>query len=137
MNILADPARRLSLLLWLVALHSAAVGIGLILHPADLFALVGYAPVNEPFFPVQGGVFHVVMAVGYALAARNLSSNRCLIAFAILVKTAATFFLLIYWLMATQLLVVLLSGIADGIMAVLIWACYRPWRRLSNIGGLR
>lgn len=64
MPILASPLGQLQALLWLVALHSLAVGVGLLLQPADLLARAGYAPVGEPYFPSQGGVFHVVMAVG-------------------------------------------------------------------------
>lgn len=137
MNLIADPARRLSLLLWLVAVHSAVVGLGLIWQPAGLFARLGYAPVGEPFFPVQGGVFHVVMAVGYALAARDLPGNRCLVSFAIVVKAAATVFLVGYWLLKARLDVVLLSGIGDGLMAALIWAGYVSWRRQGIRGGTR
>ena len=137
MKTIADPSRRLSLLLWLVAAHSAVVGFGLICQPAGLFARLGYAPVGEPFFPVQGGVFHVVMAIGYALAARDLCNNRCLAAFAIVVKVAATVFLISYWLLEARLAVVLLSGIGDGVMAVLIWAGYASWRRSCTLGGTR
>jgi hypothetical protein len=136
-SLITDPARRLSLLLWLVAVHSAVVGLGLIWQPAGLFARLGYAPVGEPFFPVQGGVFHVVMAIGYALAARDLAGNRCLASFAIVVKAAATVFLIGYWLLEARLAVVLLSGIGDGLMAVLIGVGYASWRRQGIRGGTR
>jgi hypothetical protein len=137
MNFLTDPTRRLSLLLKLVAAHSALVGLGLIWQPASLFESLGYAPVGEPFFPIQGGVFHVVMAIGYYLAARDLAGNRCLAAFAIVVKTAATIFLLIYWMFVAHISVVLLSGIGDGLMAVFIWVGYISWRRQVAGGGSR
>ena len=73
MKLLADPSRRLRLLLRLVAAHSLAVGLALVLAPADVFVRLGYAPLGERFFPVQGGVFHIVMAAGYLMAARDLS----------------------------------------------------------------
>ena len=136
-GILADPGRRLRLLLSLVAVHSAVVGLGLIWQPAGLFARLGYTPVGEPFFPVQGGVFHIVMAIGYLLASRDLVGNRCLTAFAIVVKAAATLFLLTYWLVANRLTVVLLSGIGDGVMAVLLRIGYVTWRRDSARGEVK
>ena len=119
---------QLQLLLWLVALHSLAVGVGLVLHPARMLAAAGYAPVGEDFFPVQGGVFHLVMAVGYALGARDPERNAALIRFAVLVKLLACVFLLSYWLGQRHLLVVLGSGLVDGAMAVLILIAYRRWQ---------
>jgi hypothetical protein len=134
-TILADPARRLSLLLWLVSFHSIAVGLGMIWQPPAVLSGLGYAPVGEPFFPVQGGVFHIVMAVGYALAARNLDGNRCLVKFTVLVKFMATVFLLVYWLFVARIPVVLGSGISDGIMAVLVGIGYLTWSRRAVKGG--
>ena len=46
-------------------------------------------PVGEPFFVAQGGVFHLVMAAAYLLAARDPARQRGLVDFSILVKLAA------------------------------------------------
>ena len=132
-----DPGYRLQLLLRLVGCHSALVGIGLICRPAFLFAKLGFAPLGEPFFPVQGGVFHVVMAVGYFMAAQDLEGNRSLVVFAIVVKTLATVFLLTYWLMINRLPLVLVSGIGDGAMGLLLWLAYQSWRSTRTQGGLQ
>ena len=129
MPTLASARGQLQILLWLVALHSLAVGVGLLLHPAGLLARAGYAPVGEPFFPSQGGVFHFVMAVGYALGARDPERNEALIRFAVVVKFMALAFLVAYWLAHRQLLVVLGSGLADGVMGLLILWALRRWRR--------
>ncbi len=136
-NMLADPSRRLALLLWLVSAHSTAVGLGMIWQPDAIFSSLGYAPVGEPFFPVQGGVFHIVMAFGYARAAHNMAENRCLVVFAVLVKSIATVFLLAYWIFVARISVLLLSGIVDGIMALLIGVGYRTWRGLPAGGVAR
>ena len=126
-NNIFDPARRLTLLLYLVGVHSVAVGLGMIWQPVNLLEAMGCAPVGEPFFPAQGGVFHIVMAMGYVLAARDLANHRSLIRFAILVKSVATGFLLIYWMAVDPITVVLASGIGDGIMAVLLFVGYKTW----------
>jgi len=110
-----------------LALHSVAVGLGLIWHPAALLGQMGYAPCSEPFFPTQGGVFHIVMAVGYSLAAWDLLRFRCLVVFAIVVKVLATIFLITYWLINPSLQVILLSGLADGVMAGVLTVLYRRW----------
>jgi len=129
LSILNDPFRRLRALLALVGIHSIAVGIGLMAHPASVFEFMGYARCSEPFFPTQGGVFHIVMAVGYLMAAADPSGNRCLITFAVVVKLLATAFLVFYWSAIDRIPVVLVSGVLDGLMGVLILAASVTWRR--------
>jgi len=129
MTRLLEPRPFLSLVLWLVALHSALVGLGLIVHPAWLIARAGFHPLAEPFFPTQGGVFHIVMAVGYALAARDPIRRPELVRFAIVVKVMATVFLVTWWSLARPIPTVLLSGVADGAMAVVIAGAQARWRR--------
>lgn len=136
MTLLHHPERRLSTLLWLVALHSAAVGFGLIWHPPELLASMGYAPCSEPFFPTQGGVFHVIMAVGYAMAAADIARWRSLAVFTVVVKALAFVFLLVYWALAARLPLVLFSGLADGAMAICVAWAYRTWLRAVENRGL-
>ncbi len=126
---LRTARNRLQFVLWLVAVHSAAVAVGLMAHPVALLERLGFAAVGEPFFPTQGGVFHLVMAVGYAMAAWSPDRNRCLAVFSIVVKVLATLFLLVYWFVISRLPAVLLSGLVDGAMAVMIALAYAAWRR--------
>ena len=114
--------------LWSLALHSVAVGLGLIWHPAALLSQIGYAPCSEPFFPTQGGVFHIIMGVGYSMAAWDPLRFRGLVVFTIVVKTLATIFLIIYWLINPSFQVILLSGLVDGVMAGVLAVLYRRWR---------
>jgi len=122
---LQNPLKRLEWLLYLVAIHSLFVGIALIIHPASVIAFFGYAPITEHFFPVQGGIFHVIMAIGYTFGARDMKKHRCLIVFAIIIKTFATIFLIIYFVFVDHILMVLLSGFADGLMAILIYFAFK------------
>jgi hypothetical protein len=127
--------QRLQLLLVAVALHSALVGVGLIWHPAALLTSAGFAPIGEPFFVVQGGIFHLVMAVGYVLAARDPARQAGLVHFIILVKIMAFAFLMVYWLFFARVLTILASGLVDGAMAlVIVWA-RQAWRRDARAGG--
>ena len=132
---LRSPRERLRVLLALVAAPSVGVGLGLILQPPSLLAFMGFAPVSEPFFPAQGGVFHLVVAVGYTLAAFRPGRHRSLVDFALVVKVLATVFLLLYWLMIARVWAVLASGLSDGIMALLIWSALTSWRRAEREGG--
>lgn len=127
MNFMKSPKERLSLLLWLIALHSFFVGLGLIIQLPFLMEFMGYGICNEPFFPAQGGVFHIIMALGYALAASDLDRYECLVIFSILVKGLATLFLLIYYFAFEQIWSIIMSGIVDGLMMVAIllgWISY-------------
>ena len=121
MEIVKNPRSRLSLILILVAIHSFCVGVGLIIRPAELMQLFGFGICYERFFPTQGGVFHIVMAVGYLMAAYNVDQYRCLVIFSIIVKIMATVFLFTYFIAVEQIWLVLMSGFSDGIMGLAIY----------------
>ena len=115
------PDRMLSTVLWLVAFHSIAMGLALIVQPPLLMTLSGFSSDSEPFFPAQGGVFHILMAVAYILGATNIEKYRYLIVFSIIVKAVATIFLMVYCFAVEFKWIVLLSGIGDGVMGVMIF----------------
>jgi len=133
MERLSDPRREIWLRLVLVGIcaHSALVGVGLMVQPAALLDRAGYEPLTEPFFARQGGVFHILMAVAYAGAVAGPWSRRTLIPFAILVKTVAACFLLTHWLLVRGAWVVPVSGLVDGLMAVVLWW---SWARKPEAG---
>jgi energy-coupling factor transporter transmembrane protein EcfT len=115
----------LSVFLWLVALHSFIVGIGLIILPSSVFELLGFELTFDRFFSTQGGVFHIAMSVGYAIAAYDKIKFRQIILFSIIVKFIATVFLITYFLFITSQWLVILSGISDLLMGVSILYLYR------------
>ena len=120
-----NSSKLISIFLWLVALHSFAVGVGLIVLPLPLLKFFGYGVCAERFFPSQGGVFHIAMAVGYAMAAYNLKRYECLIIFSIVVKFMATVFLFTYFIFVSSIWLVILSGISDFLMGLIILILYR------------
>jgi hypothetical protein len=113
--------RMLELFLWLVALHSFLVGIALIVTPATVFVYFGYSTITEKFFPVQGGVFHIVLAIAYSMAARDVVHQQRMIMLAISAKIIATVFLFSYYFLIAPIWVVLLSGVIDGMMGSVLW----------------
>jgi hypothetical protein len=127
-------ARRLRLVLGLVAAHSAAVGAGLIFAPPAILGALGFHPVGEPFFTAQGGVFHLVMAVAYALPALHPARFEPLILLAVITKSIATLFLVGYWLLVDPVRSILLSGVGDLLMGALILTVWLSWRRLPPEG---
>lgn len=114
----------LSPVLYLIAVHSLIVGLILMVRPKKLMALTDLAEINEPFFPVQGGMFHIIMSVGYALAAYDLQYFYSLVIFAVLVKLIAFCFLLLYYFLGQAKKIVLFSGILDGVMGLVILYFY-------------
>ena len=124
-----NASKRLTLLFWLIALHSFLVGWLLILHPAGLIDILGFKPIDNDFFPVQGGVFHVLMSILYLAVARRREGYRWIINFSILVKSGALVFLLSYYFFMEPIFMVLISGIVDGIMAGMIVAVYHSCRQ--------
>jgi hypothetical protein len=124
--------RGLSLLLWGVTAHSAAIGVGLLALPPSVFALFGYQAVSEPFFPRQGGVFHLAMCAVYGCAAWDPLKNAICVRLTVTVKLVATVFLTLYFLLGAPILTVILSAGADLAMAVVVaWAASRAGRATS------
>lgn len=116
-----QPSRRLSIFLCLVAAHSFIVGILLVIQPAAPIKLMGFRDIHEPFFPCQGGVFHVIMSIVYVYGAIDVHKNKNMIVYAIIVKMAAAGFLFSYFYFMERFVVVFLSGVADFIMGAAIW----------------
>ena len=121
--------RILSISLWIIAAHSFAVGIGLIAHLPWMMSRSGFTSVEEPFFLTQGGVFHIVMAVGYAMAATDLKSFHCLAFFAVIVKCMATVFLFIYYFGVKENGTIIISALVDGLFATTLFIEYRAFKR--------
>lgn len=129
MNIISDARKRLSFVLWLVSIHSFCVGLGLILMPASAMPFMGFNVYVENFFPVQGGVFHLVMSVAYALAAIDRERFGGLILMAIVAKFMATVFLFIYYFLIESVWTVLFSGIGDCLMGIAILVAFLSYSR--------
>ena len=110
----------LSILLYLIALHSLIVGAVLVVIPFDTLEYFGYHNYHGTFFKVQGGVFHLVMSLVYFLAARDLSRNRILIHLTIISKFIATVFLFSYYLFIDRIWMVAASGAGDLLMGILV-----------------
>lgn len=119
----------LSILLWLITIHSAVVGIALILLPFQLLEFFGYFGYSGIFFKTQGGVFHVVMAVAYALAAVNLGKAHFVIVFIIAAKSMATIFLLSYYIWIEPIWTVFFSAMGDGAMAIVLYLVYSKYKK--------
>jgi hypothetical protein len=117
----------LTIILGLMALHSFGVGLGMIILPTDWIAYFGIVPSSHRFFITQGGVFHIVMAFAYGIAASNIKSNSLLIRYSILVKFCATIFLFSYFLFVNPFLLVFFSGIVDFGMGIALLFTYNKY----------
>ncbi|MEN8222715.1 MAG: hypothetical protein ABFR36_05605 [Acidobacteriota bacterium] len=131
---LKDPSFRFSFFMWLVALHSFATGLGLIFLPGELFEKLGYSMITERFFTVQGGVFHIVMCIGYLLAAYGRERYEGVVYLSVTAKFFATFFLITYSFVISWILVVFLSGIFDFLMGVIIYILYKQHKKNIHSG---
>ena len=128
---MADLSNRtlLVILLWIFVVHSAVVALLLIFLPADSLNFFGYSGYQGRFFQVQGGVFHLVMAVAYLIAAIKTDNASLIIIFIIIAKTIATVFLLLYFFLDEHIWVLLPSAAGDGAMAVLLYLFYRRYSK--------
>ena len=126
------PARLLGTVLCLVALHSFLIGLALITQPVFLMKAAGFGPGGYHFFPAQGGVFHILMAVMYLTGAVDIKKYHYFIVFAIVVKAAATLFLMLYFFVVDYKWIILLSGISDFAMGLMIYMALRNYLN-SNV----
>ena len=131
----SGPHKRLIIILLLTAIHSFFVGIGLIVQIPKLMLLFGFGHINQPFFSAQAGIFHILLAVAYALAALNPQHNNTLIKFIITVKITATLFLFMYFFFIESIWMVLVSGIVDGLFALGILIAHRSFFKALNQNG--
>ena len=117
----------LKFILYAIALHSFTVGIGLVIQIPEIMTWLGFGNCHEHFFPAQGGVFHIVMAIGYTMAARDPFKYQCLITFTIIVKALATVFLISYFFLFEMIWMILISGLTDGLMCIAVY-----WARTNH-----
>jgi hypothetical protein len=97
------------------------MGLALIIQPAVLMEWSGFGSEYERFFPAQGGVFHLLMAVAYVMGALNSKKYHYLIIFSMIVKAVATTFLLIYCFIVEFKWTIFMFGLVDGMMGVMIF----------------
>lgn len=133
MEILTNSRLRLSVLLWLLGIHSFVVGVGMILLPVSQMPFFGLAVVTEKFFPVQAGVFHFVLALAYILAAKTLDRFHGLVILTILAKFIATFFLFTYYFFIKQAWIILLSGVGDFLMGTLVLLAFGTYKKNAEL----
>ena len=123
MKLKVDKA--ITVFLWLVALHSFLIGIGLIFLPSSAFKFLEFDTTFDRFFSAQGGVFHIAMAICYAMAGYDKIKYRQLIIFSIIVKFIAVIFLIIYFLIVSSQWLIIVSAVSDLLMGVIILHLYR------------
>jgi hypothetical protein len=115
-------------ILWLVAIHSICFGISLIVLPISVIEFFGFH-LEEKFFAVQGGVFHIVVSVAYIMAALDLKNSVKLIAISCTAKFMATIFLLSYFFFVKHIFMIIFSGFADFLMGLTILVLYLLYKR--------
>ena len=118
----------LVVVLRLLALHSAAVGIGLLAAPSSWLLAMGLDPGDHRFFAMQGGVFHLILASAYAMASARTDDARPLVLLTIVAKSAAAVFLVSFYALIHRNGVVLASGVVDAAMALAVILCDRRRR---------
>lgn len=111
-----------TLVLVLVAMHSIGVSITMLSIPHWVSTFGGWGPVANPFFVRQGGVFHLVLALGYLMEYFPGRGLRLVLT----AKSIATVFLLSAWLLDPAApWALLLAGISDGAMGFTLFLIRR------------
>jgi hypothetical protein len=122
------PRILLTVLLYLIALHSFCVGLALIIIPIPSLDFFGFTGYSGSFFKAQGGIFHIVMSIIYLIAAHDVDKFPVLIYLTLTAKFIATVFLLGYYFIFGHIWMVLVSGIGDFLMGLFVYLLWR-WHR--------
>ena len=109
----------------LIAFHSAAVGAVLLLAPEAGVRFGGWDGVDPVFFPRQAGVFHLLVATAYILE----YIFRGGVVFLVTAKTVAAVFLFSMMLLDGGAWCVPVSGLADALMAIVVLLIHPRARR--------
>jgi len=112
-------------LIVLIALHSVGVGVMLMVFPGWALRFAGWGDADPMFFPRQGGVFHVVVAVGYLIEYFRYRGVLLLVA----AKGIALVFLLTVSLLTQVPWAVPFCGITDGLMGLVAWFVHSRVKR--------
>lgn len=104
-------------LIFLVILHTLAVGLALTAVPAWALRFGGWEEVSPLFFPCQAGIFHLVLGFGYLLEYHRHGSVTLLV----VAKASAFIFLTTATLVGGVPWIVPFSGFTDGLMGLVVW----------------
>lgn len=114
----------------LIALHSYAVGFGLLFLTEWATRLGGWDRPAPLFFARQAGVFHFLLASAYLLEYFRRGSVTLLLA----AKATAVVFLTAMMLVEPAPWLVPLSAAADGLMGLAVWVVRRQRLRAAAGG---
>ena len=115
-------------LVFLVALHSFAVGSMLLLVPQWAIRFGGWSGADPQFFVRQAGVFHFVVATAYLIEYLRYRGVIVLV----LTKAYALVFLLGLTLLTAAPWSVPFCGVTDGLMGAAVLAVHRVARRAGT-----
>ena len=119
-----SAARLERLVVHLIALHSVAVGLGLIFLTRWGAALGGWPEVTPLFFARQAGIFHFVVVAGYLLEYHRSGG----VTFLLTTKSIAVVFLIAMTAVDGGPWLVPASAAADGLMGAGVWLLHRRVR---------
>lgn len=115
-------------ILWLFVIHTTAVAVGLFLLPTEYLVCFGLEGYQGRFFQTQAGVFHLIMGVAYLLPLFHGEKQYWLIYFAIIAKSVAVVFLLLYYLLMEPSWIVIFSAFGDGVLGWILYHLYKRFR---------
>lgn len=119
---------------WLVigiAVHSLAVGFGLLFLTDWVVRFGGWEEAVPRFFVRQGGIFHFVVVTGYLLEYAHHRGVTLLVA----TKAIAVVFLTAMSVVEPGAWIVSFSAAADGLMGAVVFLVHRRVRELGSLPG--
>jgi hypothetical protein len=120
------PVTSLSIVVFLVAVHSIILGIVLIAAPKWLLSVFEWSIVCDAFFLQQAGLFHILLGLVYLVEFFAHGGVGILLT----AKSCAVVFLTIQYLWRIHEPAVLMSGLVDAGMALIVFILW--WNRTNQ-----
>ena len=111
-------------LLWIFILHTCGVAISLFIFPSEYLTFLGLEGYRGRFFQTQAGLFHLVLGVAYLLALYQWQKAPPLIFFAVIAKSIAIVFLVLYYFFFEPAWIILFSAFGDGLLGIALLLLY-------------
>jgi hypothetical protein len=92
--------------------------------PCDIMQIFGFS-VTDRFFQTQGGVFHIVICMAYVFITIDIEKGKYLSIFSFSAKFIATIFLLLYYILDNDSIIIIISCVGDFIMGCVIYLFYK------------
>jgi len=131
-RLMPSRVQALALCLLLVGAHSLILGTFIYFFTERFYSILFQAPVENLFFVRQSGLFLCCLGLFYLAPLVNLQARHRLVNIIIVTKILAVLFLAANAALTPWPLIIYLTALGDGCMAILLFSFYHRARQVQT-----